>query len=350
MEPAEIRPHLEALGGYDRPTIHIAGTKGKGTTTHLLALLLSRKGMTVGQFTSPHLLDDRECIQINGTMISETEWQRLRSQVSPELSSFEIKTIVALRYFQENGCDFVVLETGLGGRRDATNIVNSQVLTILTHIELEHTAFLGDTLEAITREKLGITRPGVPLLVADHQAEAVWREIEAWDLETERVPEMKLGFHHPEAVGLALRAAEFLGLPADESDLEALRQLSLMARFEIVPYGRHTLILDGAHTPDSVAFVKGHIEAYRVAHGFSHVAWVVHFLRDKHDSLRHLFPQDATTWIPIEDERAGANAAHYQESSPAQVLKDLDNETTPQLVAVVGSFKLVTEFKRALAA
>ncbi len=156
-------------------TIHIAGTNGKGSTAHSLAAVLQQLGLKVGLYTSPHLIDFRERIRVNGEMIPadyvaqfvETE----RSYFAPLLPSFfEITTALAFKYFADAGVDVAVIEVGLGGRLDCTNII-TPCLSIVTNISLDHTALLGNSVEAIAHEKAGIFKPGVPALVGEATAE-----------------------------------------------------------------------------------------------------------------------------------------------------------------------------------
>lgn len=152
-------------------TIHIAGTNGKGSTAHSLAAVLQRLGLKVGLYTSPHLIDFRERIRVNGEMIPadyvaqfvETE-RHFFAPLQP--SFFEITTALAFKYFADAGVDVAVIEVGLGGRLDCTNII-TPCLSIVTNISLDHTALLGDSLEAIAHEKAGIFKSGIPALVGE---------------------------------------------------------------------------------------------------------------------------------------------------------------------------------------
>ena len=152
-------------------TIHIAGTNGKGSTAAILHSVLVAAGYKVGLYTSPHFLDVRERIKINDIVISEAAFERIGNTVlvipeSCELTYFEILTIVAFQYFAEEKVDFVVLETGLGGRLDATNVEQNKLLSVITSIDLDHTEVLGDDLEKITLEKAGIIKSRVPVVAS----------------------------------------------------------------------------------------------------------------------------------------------------------------------------------------
>lgn len=150
---------------------HVAGTNGKGSVSNMLASILQEHGFKTGLFTSPHLTDFRERIRINGALISENfvvdfvarykdHWQ----EINP--SFFEITTAMAFAAFKQNECDICVIETGLGGRLDSTNVIEPEI-SIITNIGLDHTAFLGDTLEEIAFEKAGIIKKNTPVVIGE---------------------------------------------------------------------------------------------------------------------------------------------------------------------------------------
>ena len=165
-------------------SVHIAGTKGKGSTAAMLASILKQSGYRTGLYTSPHLLSIRERIQVDGRQISEDEFARLAARVKPEveavntssdlgeLTTYEILTALAFMYFQDRGVAYQVLETGLGGRLDATNVVQPEVC-VITSISYDHMDVLGDTLAEIAREKAGIIKPGSIVVTAPQVPEAM---------------------------------------------------------------------------------------------------------------------------------------------------------------------------------
>ena len=155
-------------------SIHIAGTNGKGSTSHLLAAVLQSAGYKVGLYTSPHLVDFRERIRINGEMIDQnsvTEFvdknKLFLETIKP--SFFETATAMAFDYFAKNNIDVAVIEVGLGGRLDSTNIIMPE-LSVITNIGLDHTEFLGNTLESIASEKAGIIKPHIPVVIGESNA------------------------------------------------------------------------------------------------------------------------------------------------------------------------------------
>ena len=156
-------------------TIHVAGTNGKGSCSHTLAAVLQASGLKVGLFTSPHLVDFRERIRVNGEMVSEQYVidfvEQHRSFFEPlHPSFFELTTAMAFRYFAEQRVDVAVVEVGLGGRLDCTNIITPEVC-VITNISFDHVAFLGDTLAKIAGEKAGIIKDGVPVVIGETQLE-----------------------------------------------------------------------------------------------------------------------------------------------------------------------------------
>lgn len=152
-------------------TIHIAGTNGKGSCSHTIAAVLQSQGYKVGLFTSPHLVDFRERIRVNGEIVSEQYVvdfvEQYRSFFEPlHPSFFELTTMMAFLYFAEQKVDYAVIEVGLGGRLDSTNIV-TPILSVVTNISFDHTQFLGNTLEEIAAEKAGIFKLRVPSMVGE---------------------------------------------------------------------------------------------------------------------------------------------------------------------------------------
>lgn len=175
--------------------VHIAGTNGKGSTSSMLASVLTAAGYKTALFTSPHIVDFRERIRVNGEMISETEVIHFCEQVKAlnleiQPSFFELTWVMALVHFQREKVDVAVIETGLGGRLDATNIIHP-LLSLITNIGLEHTNFLGETLEEIAAEKAGIIKENTPVIVSEYLPE------------TKKVFEQKAKMHQSKLIFVA---------------------------------------------------------------------------------------------------------------------------------------------------
>ena len=184
-----MRLLLKKLGNPQEKfrSVHIAGTKGKGSTCAMVAGMLQACGYKVGLYTSPHLVDLRERIQINGEMISQAEFGRLAGLIEPIVAHsrpsptyFDVLTAIAFKYFAERKVDIAVIETGLGGRLDSTNVITPEV-TAITSISKDHTAQLGNTLALIATEKAGIFKAGVPAVtvVQDPEAEQALQAVAA---------------------------------------------------------------------------------------------------------------------------------------------------------------------------
>lgn len=185
---AAYKPGLERISGFiefagvdEVPTIHVAGTNGKGSVASMLAAILTSAGYRTGLFTSPHLVDFRERIRVDGEMIPEGAVVEFTERWGEEMAArgltfFEMTTAMGLWWFERQGVDIAVIEAGLGGRLDSTNII-TPLVSVITNIGLEHTQYLGDTIAEIAAEKAGIIKPGVPVVIgeADPESEPVFR-------------------------------------------------------------------------------------------------------------------------------------------------------------------------------
>ena len=290
---------LEQLGNPHRAfrSVHIAGTKGKGSTTAMIESILRAAGYRTGMYTSPHLHTFRERIRVAGQLIPEEDVARLVEHIIPILNSrpevtvFEIITALGMCYFAERQIDIGVFEVGLGGRLDATNVLRPMV-SVITSISLDHMKVLGDTVEAIAREKAGIIKPGIPAVTSPQQPEAMqviretceqhkvslkvagqdWRwQLLGTDLSGQRLhvyrdghestPEYPhltvplLGEYQLENACTAIAAIEILreaGLPIDqESVRRGLATVRWPGRLEILGQ-RPLVVADGAHNPYSI--------------------------------------------------------------------------------------------------
>lgn len=254
---------VELEGPRASKFIHVAGTNGKGSTCAMVASICQAQGWRTGLYTSPHLLSLKERFQISGERIPETvlceELNRIREQVEgwePHPTFFEIVTVLALRWFQQESVDIVVLETGMGGRLDATNIV-TPLVSVLTPIGLDHQQHLGESLALIAEEKAGIFKPGIPVISAlqEEEALAVFRDkarLLGCSLEvveqpwTESAVALKGKVQRWNAA-LAIAALRAARLPITSASIEkGLSNVRWPGRFEKVG---DNLILDGAHNP-----------------------------------------------------------------------------------------------------
>ena len=250
-------PHLKTK------TIHVAGTNGKGSTCSFIASILTEKGEKVGLFTSPHIFDFKERIRINGTTISEedvvTFCTKLREIELPfQPSFFEITFVMAMEYFAAQNCTYAIIETGLGGRLDATNVVQP-LLSIITNIGLDHQNFLGNTIEAIAAEKAGIIKNKVPVFVAEETAEtkniflnhALEKQTSIQFLVPTYTKVDGIANYQQTNLQTAIQGLSVIGIEANDAEVSlALRNLyentGLFGRFQEIQK-QPQIIIDAAH-------------------------------------------------------------------------------------------------------
>ena len=299
---ADIRKFLKEMGDPDDSMriIHVAGTNGKGSVCACLSSVLQKSGYHVAMFSSPHLIDMRERFLFDGEMVSEelfeASYKRIRRLSEKMMEAgfshptyFEFLFLMGMDMFRERKPDFVVLETGLGGRLDATNVIRHPQVTVITSISMDHTEYLGDTVEAIASEKAGIIKPGIPVVwdAGNDAASSVIRarakelsspmipvdrracagvaygkegiQAELWKMDGSRISVAIPSQADYQVMNslLALRAAEILSSRFPVSDSELASGISSMkwpARMEEALPG---LYLDGAHNPGGVEeFIK----------------------------------------------------------------------------------------------
>lgn len=339
---------LERLGNPQNSPkiIHVAGTNGKGSVCTLLAHTLACAGHKTGLFVSPHLISPTERIQINGQAISQEDFIQsvqtvLAAQQEP-LNFFELLTAAAWMYFAAQRAQYVVLETGLGGRKDPTNVC-TPVLSIITSIGLDHTAVLGHTLAEIATEKAGIIKPGVPVLCGEVPVQAA-TEIEqavienhtllTWVKEGQPFYEYAydfvngfttlhtadrtewnlhlLGSKQTQNACLVYACARKLGVAACAIK-SAFETVWLPGRFERVRTGHTTFILDGAHNPQAV----GELLAFwqKTPYALQQPALLCGFMKDKDfkTMLPLLAPHFARVIVTVPPSPRAATQADYGE-------------------------------------
>ena len=260
--------------------IHVAGTNGKGSVSTMLSEIFIAEGKKTGLYTSPFVLSFRERMQINGEMISQKELADCAQTVFSQAekmedtpTEFEIVTAIALLWFYKSGCDIVVLEVGLGGIYDATNIIPPPLVSVITSISLDHTEYLGDTLASVAENKAGIIKEGAPVVVSFSQAPEVLEVIEKKALETgsevifcenktefyngqsfmykgKRYDLSMLGAHQVQNAVTAVETATLLGAKST-SIYKGIKNARLPARAELVSR-EPAVIIDGAHNLDGV--------------------------------------------------------------------------------------------------
>ncbi len=299
-----IQTLCERLGDPQKRVkfIHVAGTNGKGSVSAMLSTILSRAGYKTGLYTSPYIKHFNERMMINGQMISEEELTALTQLVRPiadamedKPTEFELITAIAFLYFARNGCDLVVLECGLGGRLDSTNVIESTALSIITGVALDHVSILGDTVEKIAREKAGIIKEGCPVVFGNNSHDVDALRVVCATAEERHAPllvtdESKLqnvrysvdetlfdfdgtrdyalrllGVYQPYNAATVLTAVSALRgngyeIP-EEAVKEGLRTVYWPARFERLS-DDPVVIYDGGHNPQGIEVAKKSIKAY----------------------------------------------------------------------------------------
>jgi dihydrofolate synthase / folylpolyglutamate synthase len=317
-----VRRLLASLGDPHQGLrfIHVAGTNGKGSVCAMIDSICRTAGMKTGLFTSPHLVRFNERIQINGLPIDDAAVvrgvQRIRTLVDEERhpTFFEITTALAFDYFRSQTVDLVVLETGLGGRLDATNVV-LPLVSVLTSIDMDHQKWLGDTLSGIATEKAGIIKPGVPMVSGPQFPEVknVLERIAAEHSSPVSYAEKPLdgfiglaGFHQRLNAAIAVTAIRQAGLQASPQALkEGLANVHWPGRFQRID---ERIILDGAHNP---AAARCLVETWRECVGSAKASVIFGGLCDKdlQGMLSTLGTLAARFFIvPIRNQRAASPA------------------------------------------
>lgn len=315
-------------------TIHVAGTNGKGSVSHTIASILQKSGYRVGLYTSPHLLDFRERIRVNGEMIPEEKVvdfvSRYRTCGFDGVPSFfELSTIMAFDHFRSEKVDIAVIEVGLGGRLDCTNII-SPILSIITNISFDHTQFLGNTLSEIASEKAGIIKPGIPVVIGEAEGEV--RQVFADKATLEDSPivfaedDRQILAHSKENGNLRLKTRDF-GIIVDElsgdcqlknantilSTLPLLREAGLNISDQAIKEGfahvceisglmgrwmtvgtNPMVICDTGHNTGGFAYISAQLHAVKC----TALRIVIGFVSDKDVShVLAMLPRDATYYF-----------------------------------------------------
>ena len=308
-------------------SIHVAGTNGKGSTSHMLASVLQEAGYKVGLYTSPHLKDFRERIKINGTKIPEEEVVQFIAENKDfldkhQLSFFEMSVGMAFDFFSREKVDVAVVEVGLGGRLDSTNIIKP-VLSVITNIGLDHTQMLGDTLEKIAFEKAGIIKPGVPVVIGENQQEtrevflsiANHNEAEiifAEDREPESLSSDLKGDYQAkniQTVATALRKLTQLDFIISEENirtglLQVKRNTDLRGRWDIL-HQNPKVICDTAHNAEGLKYVLKQVQNEK----YKNLHIVLGVVNDKDlEKVLPLFPDKANYYFCKPDVPRGMDA------------------------------------------
>jgi dihydrofolate synthase / folylpolyglutamate synthase len=293
--------------------VHIAGTNGKGSTSSLMASVVQECGYKTGLYTSPHLKSYRERIKINGIEIEETFvvdfiQQHKNFFEENQLSFFEMTVGLAFSYFREKKIDIAIIEVGMGGRLDATNVI-TPLLSVITNIGLDHTQFLGNTLEAIAGEKAGIIKENIPVVIGEYHPETieVFRKkaklmhancITAFDADDQIFESDLIGeyqIHNRRTAQIALRTLDSIStftIPEEKIKIgfnQVQKNTGLMGRWQQIQ-SKPKIICDTAHNPHGLTYITNRLkrEEYKTLHV------VLGVLNDKKlDEILSLFPKNA---------------------------------------------------------
>ena len=319
-------------------TIHVGGTNGKGSTSHMLASVLQEQGYKTGLHTSPHLKDFRERIRVDGHLADESFVVQFIEQqkafiAQNQLSFFELTVGMAFQYFKEQKVDVAVIEVGLGGRLDSTNII-TPILSVITNIGLDHTAILGDTLEAIAAEKAGVVKPNIPVVIGERQtettsvfdakAEAVEAEISyASDFDYPELKSELKGSYQFKNKKTVQRAVEVLNQCtelsiSEESLVKGIEKVTtntgLLGRWQIIQESNPKIVCDTGHNKEGLTYVMSQLaeEHYKELH------IVLGVVSDKDlNSVLPLFPKHAIYYFSKPDVPRGLNSDELQQKAAA---------------------------------
>jgi len=316
------RPGLERILAMDThleyphrtfKSIHVAGTNGKGSTSHILASVLQIAGYKVGLYTSPHLLDFRERIKVNGQPIAEKYVVQFIERHAAyfeleQISFFEMTVGMAFDHFRESQVDYAIVEVGLGGRLDATNII-IPVLSVITNIGLDHTEFLGTTRAQIAKEKAGIIKRGIPVVVGqkDEETQKVFEEIALKQfakltfvkVQNQHWKTDLKGDYQTQNIQTALTALECLD--NHKINLNTLKQglknvisnTGLLGRWQIIA-DSPKLIMDVGHNKEGLSFLATELQKLE----FDHLHLIMGFVKGKRVAdLISLFPSEASFYL-----------------------------------------------------
>lgn len=350
---------LELLGNPqdNLKFIHVAGTNGKGSVCSIIASVLQEAGKSVGLYTSPHIFNYTERIKINGVEISKEDFARLVFEVCSladnnniHLTEFEILTAVMFKYFADKNVDVVVLETGLGGRYDATNVIKNNLCAVITHIDLDHTERLGDTKDKIAFEKAGIIKPNCPIVTCEGYEALKDRADECNSLflmvaPFENTDNLSLkGTFQQENLSLALATVRLVFSDIPESVIqEGLKKVNHPCRFQSIG---ENLIVDGSHNPNGAMALRESLDFYypdkkrRFVFGClrnKDYKKMMEFLFDKNDEIyfNHFSHQNSASFDELQQ-------ACSFEAKQFTSLSDLEKSENT-LTIVCGSFYMLNE-------
>ncbi len=350
-----ISAALEKFGNPqdDLKYIHVAGTNGKGSVCAILDSILREAGYKTGLYTSPHIWEYTERIKVSGMEIPKDVFAKYVFEVCDcgiHLTEFEILTIVMFLYFKHSNVDIVILETGLGGRFDATNVIKNNLCSIITQIDLDHTERLGNTKEEIAFEKAGIIKKGCPVITS-MGFEAIRDKADEMDsmfiLTTPFVPPQYIealslkGLHQADNLALALNAVNYLfkNIP-EETIIEGLKKVKNPCRFQYFP--DKNLIVDASHNPNGIQALRNNLDYYFPE---SEIRFVFGCLKNKDykKMMNILFRKEDEVYLYGFNYPNACTYEMLKENCPVESREYLDKKvlTNDKLNIICGSFYMI---------
>lgn len=350
-----IKAALEELGNPqdDLKFIHVAGTNGKGSVCAMLDSILREAGYKTGLYTSPHIFEYTERIKINGVEIPKEDFARLYPKTEIHLTEFEILTIIAFRYFKEQNVELVILETGMGGRLDATNIIKENLCSIITQIDLDHTDRLGKTKDEIAFEKAGIIKPNCPVITSMGYEAIRDRADEIGSMLIFTSPFVPQGFvealslkglHQIENLALVLSAINYLFKDIDENIIKrGLMKVKNPFRFEY--FEDKNLIIDASHNPNGIKALRENLDYYYPNQKRRFVFGCLR-TKDYAKMMQILFQEDDEVYLNNFDYKDACTYEELKEKCPIEAKPyNRENLTTDKLNIICGSFYMISTIK-----
>lgn len=351
-----IKSALEKLGNPQDflKYIHVAGTNGKGSTCAMLDSILREAGYKVGLYTSPHIFEYTERIKINGQEISQQDFANLFEEVIStkiHLTEFEILTAIMFLYFKRNNVEIVILETGMGGRFDATNVIKENLCSIITQIDLDHTDRLGKTKDEIAFEKAGIIKPNCPIITSMGYEEIRDKadELDSMLLFTspfvpqDFVESLSLkGLHQIENLALVLTAVNYLFKEIDEITIKrGLSKVKNPYRFEY--FEEKNLIVDASHNPNGIKALKENLDFYFPSQKRRFVFGCLKN-KDYETMMNILFEEEDEVFLNEFNYPKSCSYEELENSCPVKAKKYNNQELTKDKINIIcGSFYMLSE-------
>lgn len=335
--------------------IHVAGTNGKGSVCAIISTILTDAGIKTGLYTSPHIFNYTERIKINGVDISKENFANyvfnvceIADKNNIHLTEFEILTAVMFKYFADNNVEVVVLETGLGGRFDATNVIKSNLCSIITHIDLDHTERLGNTKSKIAFEKAGIIKPNCPVFTSEGYEEIKDKADEVNSLFVMVAPfedttNLSLkGTCQQANLSLALAAVRQLFPQISEASIQnSLKNVKHPCRFQLC---KDDLIVDGSHNPNGIMALRESLDLY---YPNKKRCFVFGCLRNKDykKMMEILFSRGDEIYFYHFNNKNSCSIEELQEACefPSKEFKSFDELPKDSLKIICGSFYMLNE-------